>query len=334
LEKKYQIFVSSTFRDLVEERQDTIKSILDLGHIPAGMEGFPAIDMEQLKYIKKVIDQCDYYILIVAGRYGSVDTDGVSFTEKEYQYAVETGKAVLAFVLENPDNLPPDKADSDSDTVARLDAFRSHVMSGRIVRHWKDRDSLKYAIFTSLVAAFEELPGVGWIRANAAASEDLLNQINDLRIRNDELEDTNAKLKSEMTPKINDIASLDTGYPVYYTYTSRYRGTAEEKKSYVTITWRAIFIALGPELIRAQGPSVISKHLEKYIVEKGLVDTKYPKLLSMTENQIKVQLSAHGLIKNFQAQNTAGAMQEWIQITDLGKRVLYETMVIKMTAAG
>jgi hypothetical protein len=59
LEKKYQIFVSSTFRDLVEERQDTIKSILDLGHIPAGMEGFPAIDMEQLKYIKKVIDQCD-----------------------------------------------------------------------------------------------------------------------------------------------------------------------------------------------------------------------------------------------------------------------------------
>ena len=53
MEKKYQIFVSSTFRDLGEERQDTIKSILDLGHIPAGIEGFPAIDMEQLKYIKR-----------------------------------------------------------------------------------------------------------------------------------------------------------------------------------------------------------------------------------------------------------------------------------------
>jgi hypothetical protein len=88
LDKKYQIFVSSTFRDLVEERQDAIKSILDLGHIPAGMEGFPAIDMEQLKYIKKIVDQCDYYILIVAGRYGSVDADGISYTEKEYQYAV------------------------------------------------------------------------------------------------------------------------------------------------------------------------------------------------------------------------------------------------------
>jgi hypothetical protein len=254
LEKKYQIFVSSTFRDLVEERQDTIKSILDLGHIPAGMEGFPAIDMEQLKYIKKVIDQCDYYILIVAGRYGSVDADGVSFTEKEYQYAVETGKAVLAFVLENPDKLPVDKADLDPSTITRLDAFRTHVMSGRIVRHWKDRDSLKYAVFTSLVSAFNELPSVGWIRANTAASEDLLNQINALRMRNDELEEANARLKSEMTPMINDLASLDSTFPVYYTYTRRLHGIATDVTSHVTMAWRAIFVAIGPELVRAQSP--------------------------------------------------------------------------------
>jgi len=302
LEKKYQIFVSSTFRDLVEERQDTIKSILDLGHIPAGMEGFPAIDIEQLKYIKKVIDQCDYYILIVAGRYGSVDADGVSFTEKEYQYAVETGKAVLAFVLESPDKLPAEKAELDLNTIRRLDAFRTHVMSGRIVRHWRDREGLKYAVFTSLVAAFDELPGIGWIRANTAASEDLLSQINELRIRNDQLEDTNAKLKSEMVPKIPDAASLDSGFPVYYTYTQRFHGSSTEKKSYVTMTWRTIFVAIGPELIRAHAPSVISKHLQKFIVEKGLVDASFPKLLSITENQIKVQFSALGLITNFQAQ--------------------------------
>ena len=179
MQKRYQIFVSSTFRDLVDERQDTIKSILDLGHIPAGMEGFPAIDIEQLKYIKKIIDQCDYYILIVAGRYGSVGVDGISFTEKEYQYAVETGKAVIAFVFEHPEMLPADKADQDPNTVTRLSAFREHVMTGRIVRHWKDRESLKYAVVTSLVAAFQDLPGIGWVRANTAASEDLLNQIND-----------------------------------------------------------------------------------------------------------------------------------------------------------
>jgi hypothetical protein len=56
-QKKYQVFVSSTFRDLVEERQDAIRNILDLKHIPAGMELFPASDTDQLVYIKKVIDE-------------------------------------------------------------------------------------------------------------------------------------------------------------------------------------------------------------------------------------------------------------------------------------
>ena len=95
---KYQIFLSSTFTDLREERQAVSRAILDLGHIPAGMEMFPAADVEQLDYIKKVIDECDYYLLIVGARYGSLDPLGVSFTEREYDYAVETRKTVLGFI--------------------------------------------------------------------------------------------------------------------------------------------------------------------------------------------------------------------------------------------
>jgi hypothetical protein len=59
--KKFQVFVSSTYNDLIDERQDTLKLILDLGHIPSGMEGFFAADQEQLTYIKKIIDECDYF---------------------------------------------------------------------------------------------------------------------------------------------------------------------------------------------------------------------------------------------------------------------------------
>lgn len=94
--KKYQIFISSTFSDLVEERQSVSRAILDMGHIPAGMEMFPAADVEQLTYIKKVIDECDYYVLIVGARYGTLDEEGVSYTEREFLYAVETGKSVLS----------------------------------------------------------------------------------------------------------------------------------------------------------------------------------------------------------------------------------------------
>lgn len=56
------------------------------------MELFPAIDEDQFEFIKKVIDDCDYYLLIIGGRYGSLSDEGVSYTELEYQYAVSKGE--------------------------------------------------------------------------------------------------------------------------------------------------------------------------------------------------------------------------------------------------
>ncbi len=55
---------------------------MEMDCIPAGMELFPAIDEGQWEFIKKVIDDCDYYLLIIGGRYGSVAEDGLSYTEK------------------------------------------------------------------------------------------------------------------------------------------------------------------------------------------------------------------------------------------------------------
>lgn len=40
MNKKYQVFVSSTYEDLKNERQEIVEAILDAGHIPAGMEIF------------------------------------------------------------------------------------------------------------------------------------------------------------------------------------------------------------------------------------------------------------------------------------------------------
>jgi predicted transport protein len=54
-ERRYQIFLSSTYDDLREERQAVTQSILALGHLAAGMELFPASDLAQLDLIKRVI---------------------------------------------------------------------------------------------------------------------------------------------------------------------------------------------------------------------------------------------------------------------------------------
>ena len=87
MEKRYQIFISSTFDDLKEERQAVIKGILELEHIPAGMELFPATDDEAWQLISEVINSSDYYVLVIGGRYGSLDEEGLGYTQKEYEYA-------------------------------------------------------------------------------------------------------------------------------------------------------------------------------------------------------------------------------------------------------
>jgi hypothetical protein len=71
--RKLQVFVSSTFTDLKLERQAAVEAILTAGHIPAGMELFTAGDESQMNVIKRWIDESDVYLLILGGRYGSVE---------------------------------------------------------------------------------------------------------------------------------------------------------------------------------------------------------------------------------------------------------------------
>lgn len=328
LAKKYQVFVSSTYSDLIDERREVIEAIIDLGHIPAGMEGFPAIDIEQFKYIKKVIDQCDYYVLIVAGRYGSLASDGTSFTEKEYRYAVESGKIVIAFVLDPTvlNSLQAKNIETNEEILAKLESFKTDVMTGRLVRLWTDRSSLSKAVMKSLIAAFDEFPREGWVRATVQANEDVLAQINELRIRNEQLVTENERLKGQLVPQIDNIASLDTPYLIKYTYADR---PGSRLASSLTMTWREIFLAVAPKLSLPQSPSMLSALLEAYLNASGRSRGRRPDLNSLCANQIRVQLVAYGLINEFRGQSAAGTLGEWVQITQAGRSLMMEEMVIR-----
>jgi len=51
--KKFQVFVSSTYIDLVDERQAAVEAILNAGYIPAGMELFKPENNSQIETIKR-----------------------------------------------------------------------------------------------------------------------------------------------------------------------------------------------------------------------------------------------------------------------------------------
>ena len=84
--KRLQVFVSSTFSDLKDERQAAVEAILTAGHIPAGMELFTSGDESQMDVIKQWIEESDVYLLILGGRYGSIEPKtGKSYIQLEYE---------------------------------------------------------------------------------------------------------------------------------------------------------------------------------------------------------------------------------------------------------
>ena len=165
-EKKYQVFISSTYEDLKEERVAVSQTLLDLGCIPVGMEQFPASGMSQMDYIKKMLETCDYYILILAGRYGSIDpADGVGYTEKEYDYAVASDIPVMSFIVDNIGKLPNEKCEKTDAGREALAKFRAKVSASRMIKKYSSKESLQVGVAVSLQQCIKDFPAVGWIRS-------------------------------------------------------------------------------------------------------------------------------------------------------------------------
>lgn len=325
--KKYQVFVSSTFRDLEEERRDTIRTILDMKHIPAGMELFPAADVEQLVYIKKVIDECDYYLLIVGGRYGSLDAEGISFTEREYDYAVERRKFVIAFVHSSPGSISVDNSDIEPRLAAALKAFKEKVMSGRLIKTWTNRTDLQLAVFQSLMLAFSTYPQIGWIRGDAAANQDTLEQSNAILQENARLRAELAKSKAFSAEKFVDLADLDDEVEIRYSYRSRSPSGSIYPDTSAKFTWRSLFVALASKLTAPRTEAIIIDALKMAAEQNG---ARAPYLMNGTDKAtIKVQFLALGLIAARVSMSTDGKPAEFLTLTESGKQVYISNKVVR-----
>lgn len=170
--KKLQVFVSSTYEDLKGERQAAVEAILNAGHIPAGMELFAAGDEGQMAVIRRWIDESDVFVLILGGRYGSLEPKSKkSYTQLEYEYALEQGKPLFAVVIEpshleaKVKELGPSMFEQDNQT--KFNKFRSLITS-KMVRFWSDPKDIKLAIHETLPELLRDRNFVGWVPGTEA----------------------------------------------------------------------------------------------------------------------------------------------------------------------
>ena len=195
--KKLQVFISSTYSDLLEERQACVETVLQAGHIPAGMELFAAGSETQLDTIKRWIDASDVYMLLLGGRYGSLDPKTkLAYTEVEYRYALEKKKPVFAVVMSDAflDTKIAQVGRSvfEQDNVDKYRKFKKLVLS-KIVKFFDSLDGIKLAIFQSMIEIDSRYNLEGWVRGSEVVDvKPLISQISALT-------QENADLKKEIT---------------------------------------------------------------------------------------------------------------------------------------
>lgn len=217
MEKKYQIFISSTFKDLKTARLKVRDAILSMYHFPVGMEMFGALDEDQWEVIKRDIDASDYYVLIIGKMFGSeIPGEGISYTQKEYRYAVEQGIPVLAFLIKDDADVPKTYQETEKDRIDKLKAFRKEVETGRTVSYWSNPDELAGQVISSLSRQIVRKQRPGWIRASEFDIEKSHAELLELTEKVRELESENADLRKITGEKREPKLKVELFQPVKF----------------------------------------------------------------------------------------------------------------------
>lgn len=330
MDKKYQVFISSTYMDMRDERQAAVEAILDAGHIPAGMELFAASDKAQMDVIKGWIDESDIFMLILGGRYGSIEPESAkSYIQLEYEYAVAKGKPFFAlYMTDAAINAKVQKFGIDfieQNDTKKLNEFRAQVKS-KLCSEIEDVKDVHIRIGKSIRALESSRDLAGWVRGSTIPDMSaLLDELKELRTEN-------AKLKRSQKTDSPDVLSanllesdvkIDLEVPLEFHYVFDQWNREEEEYETMRGVWNGtygqVFQLIAPSLLHEPSDSIAQKTLDDILaeqLERDSVDIKEADFQTFKLKMIK--FGVIGLVRK-------GEYLYW-NLTDSGKALLIQSV--------
>lgn len=266
-----------------------------MGHIPVGMEMFSAADEEQWKLIARHIQESDYYVVIVAHRYGSTTTEGVSYTEKEYDFAVSQGVPTLGFVISESASWPNSRVEAAA--LQQIKQFKTKVQQ-RPVAFWTSATDLYGRVAIALMKQFAVTPRPGWMRATEAIDPSVINELS-------RLSEENRRLRGELeqirvNEPVADPPDLDEHVSLLVdVYGPRSPGGVEVIETRILeATWLDIFRAIGFDLIAgATDEHYLEASVGGSLVEMENQPDHFGRLNPDSARSLAVELMARGIIE-------------------------------------
>ncbi|MBX3382653.1 MAG: DUF4062 domain-containing protein [Phycisphaeraceae bacterium] len=309
MDRLFQIFVSSTFLDLESERGGVFEVILKMGHMPSGMEYFPASTMRPLDLIKKQIDVCDVFVVIVAGRYGSIESEGVSYTEREYEYAYKTKKPILVF-----------PKDFNSIVAGHLDSDRGPVekFRNRLKTHtnktWCDTATLKEAAYQSLPPCINDNKCFGWVRGGNLSPTSLNEENRQLRDKCEDLQKRLEQHERKQQKSLFGLADLDVALCVQV----HQRHAGRLLLSKVNVNLAAVFTHIAPHLRHWIHEGDLNYVLANICAQVGNAGSSR-QMLDKDMSKILIHYYNHGLVEYSDKINKQQISHRLWRITEKGE---------------
>ena len=191
---------------------------------------------------------------------------GISYTEKEYDYAVELGIPVMGFVPAQPDEIPVGKTDRSDAAAKKLAEFRKKVQS-RMTKDWKNAEDLGSKVTRGLIHLIKNNPRPGWVRGDQAMTPETRAEIAELNAKIAQFE------KKDIEGSVSTSAQMEVSFAHGHEKVElflKHKGYADyarrEEDGDLTYTWDEIVEVLGPTMIDEAPEPALRETFNKHML--------------------------------------------------------------------
>jgi hypothetical protein len=292
-----------------------------------------------LTTIKRMIDECDYYVVLLGSRYGTLSASGVSFTHVEYVYASTKQKPILVRMHDAPETRPADFQERTPEGRLKFNDFRQMLMKGMTAR-WTALKDLETAIRQYLPMLVKTRPMPGWVKAGNMASPDQEKELAALRSRIQELEMECDELLNKQVQAQGALSQGQDLFELSYRCKAYALGNCEDVNVKSFLSWNDIFASFAPYLNQPQTEEFLLAKINERVQASALPDVQKLRakahavtdvqLAPFTINTLKVQFRTLGLVRRVPK---PGDSRQWWQLTTAGEHHLTSLMVIRKRVA-
>jgi hypothetical protein len=317
---KYHIFIGSTLDDLKIERKELFRIVMELGHIPVTADYFDKTARNATKLLQQSIEECDYFIALVANKYNATDGTVLPLIA-ECSIATKKGVPVLALLIDEKARSKPAKKEKDAAIIRKLGDFKTKLKNGPH-ETWLNTPDLCLKAQTLLSQEFNINTRPGWVRGDRLVEPTVANELSRLSSENNalryqiRLEDSaaTAKLKDEQSHALKVLALNKLTLSFYYANGENWENSRQFR-------YIRIFKLLFPDLSLGKTAADISRFLGTVLTPDldKTVRKDYP-TPSNTVKKIMADFAMLKLVKCVSGEDGSAGNEIW-EITEYGREL-------------